>query len=165
MSGIQIWYEFSIYHHLTRRAYYYGDEIPDQVVCISSLTPLNINTLHCSFLLSCPENTWLASATRRSRDQHQPSVEVLPSQAMSRLFYKSYYSTDSNILMYCFINQIFAINKSENVYNAVVRKLGCFLLEIKQFSLHHASLPEKLKYHFLPFSPPLIVQYIIRAAR
>ena len=25
-------YEFSIYHHLTRRAYYYGDEIPDQVV-------------------------------------------------------------------------------------------------------------------------------------
>ena len=25
-------YEFSIYHHLTRRAYYYSDEIPDQVV-------------------------------------------------------------------------------------------------------------------------------------
>ena len=44
-------YEFSIYHHLTRRAYYYGDEIPDQVV-ISPHSSYSIIILYISPQLS-----------------------------------------------------------------------------------------------------------------
>ena len=54
-------YEFSIYHHLTRRAYYYGDEIPDQVV----ISPHSHDSIIILYIAASP------STLQRIPGQHQ----------------------------------------------------------------------------------------------
>ena len=46
---------FSIFSHLTARAYFYGDDIPYPVIMSPLSPPSHIKTSHYSFLLNCHE--------------------------------------------------------------------------------------------------------------